>query len=492
MCGIVGIISFEPVIERLVIGTDRLQNRGEHSTGVSTYDGKFFYDHGDLGSPDWVFHNYDLSQLKGNIGITHTRYATTGSTTRDMLRRNIQPVTSDRPGMRTCANGDLINLVSQRERLRAKGFSFQSEVDAKVIQNTMIDHFISQGLHSATNIDEYTRILFESLKGVHKDLNGAYSVLTILERGLLVFKDPYGIRPLCMATRQAGGDFFTNKEYAFASESSVFNYFGDYDHIEEIKPCEAVFIDRETLQIYRTCLSESKSSFCFFEFVYFARPDSKFRGRVVESARKDLGKILAKEYSYMKSKLDTIIGVPSTGLSSAHSMAQELDIPYDNAIIKIGNKRSFQEPSPLEREKAIDEKFIFIKDFIEGKRIGIVDDSNVRGTTARKIVQRLFNLGAKEVHLFYFSPKIIGPCFYGIDTPDESMLIAWNRSSEQICQFVGATSVNYISKEGLIQGLKLSEDELCLACITRNYPTPIDEISSRLKLRQTERTLSKK
>jgi amidophosphoribosyltransferase len=171
------------------------------------------------------------------------------------------------------------------------------------------------------------------------------------------------------------------------------------------------------------------------------------------------------------------------------ALAQTWGVPFENGIIKVGNKRSFQEPSQELRLKAIDDKFLFIKEFIEGRRVAVVDDSNVRGTTARKITSRLFDLGAREVHLFYFCPKVIGPCFYGIDTPDETQLIAAGRSDAQIRDGIGATSVNYISIEGLLRGLRLSRNELCLACITREYPTPTDQMSERLALRSVERRI---
>lgn len=477
MCGIVGIVSFEPVAARLVAAAERLQSRGEHSTGVSTSDGPLFYDHGGLGPAPLVFHNYDLAQLRGTVGIAHTRYATTGGGSREKLLRNRQPVASDRPGLRTCANGDLVNLHERREALKSRGFSFQTEVDAKVIQGTLIEHLKGEDPES----------LFAAVEGVNRDLVGAYSCLTVTERGLLAFKDPNGIRPMCMAVRRRAGQMFEGPEVIFASESSVLNYFGDYDDIRELDPGEAVFVERETGRVHVRRLAQKRGAFCFFEFVYFARPDSKFKGRVVETARRDLGAVLAEEHSEARRALDVVIGIPGTGVSAGISMARALGVPFENAVIKVGNKRSFQEVSPETRMKAIDDKFLFIKEFIEGKRVGVVDDSNVRGTTARKIVRRLRDLGARDVHLFYFCPRVIGPCYYGIDTPDESELIAAGRSDAEIAHWIGADSVNYISTEGLIRGLQLQRDELCLACVTKQYPTPIPSATERLALRKTER-----
>jgi amidophosphoribosyltransferase len=486
MCGVVGIVSWEPVAARLVAAAERLQSRGEHSTGVSTFDGSFFWDHGGLGAASQVFHDYDPAQLRGTLGIAHTRYATTGGGSRERLLRNRQPVASDRPGLRTCANGDLVNLHSIRRRLMQKGYTFQTEVDAKVIQNALVERTLEQRVHEAPDTREYVARLFRSVERLHEDLSGAYSCLTATERGLLAFKDPRGIRPCSVAFREKPSDMFGAREVAFASESSVFNFFGDYHDIRELEPGEAIFVERDTLRLHQARMGDGRGAFCFFEFVYFARPDSKFKGRVVESARRDLGRVLASEYADHRDRVDVVLAVPGTGVSAGIAMAQAWGRPFENGILKVGSKRSFQETSPEKREKAIDDKFLFIKEFIEGKRVAVVDDSNVRGTTARRLASRLFQLGAKEVHLYYFCPKVIGPCFYGIDTPDESKLVAVGRSDEQIRRYVGATSVNYISIEGLIRGLGLPREELCLACVTREYPTDVREAKERAALRTAE------
>jgi amidophosphoribosyltransferase len=487
MCGILGFVSWEPVAPRVVAACDRLQSRGEHSTGVATFDGTWFWDHAGLGPAAQVFHEYDLAQLRGTVGIAHTRYATTGGASPEKLLRNRQPVASDRPGLRTCANGDLVNLATARQRLAAKGYTFQTEVDSKVIQNCLIERMLELAVHDAASGEDYAAKLFRAVEGVHEDLVGAYSCLTITERGLLAFKDPNGIRPCSIAFREKPQDMFGAKEVAFASESSVFNYFGDYHDIRELEPGEMVFVERDTLRVHSRRQGDSRGAFCFFEFVYFARPDSKFKGRVVESARRDLGRVLAEEYRRDREKVDVVLGVPGTGVSAGVAMAQAWGLPFEHGIIKVGQKRSFQETSQEKREKAIDEKFLFIKEFIEGRRVAVVDDSNVRGTTARKLARRLFALGARDVHLYYFCPPVIGPCFYGIDTPDESKLVAVGRSNAQIADWTGATSVNYISIDGLIRGLGLPRGELCLACVTREYPTSVQEAQERVALRNAER-----
>ncbi len=487
MCGILGIVGWEPAAPRLVMAADRLQSRGEHSTGVATFDGQFFWDHAGLGPASQVFHDYDLSQLRGTVGIAHTRYATTGGGTKERLLRNRQPVGSDRPGLRTCANGDLVNLHAARTALMKKGYTFQTEVDSKVIQDALTERMFQSEVLEARDPKEYVARLFRAVELLHRDLVGAYSCLTVTSRGLLAFKDPNGIRPCSVAFREKPGDMFGAKEVAFASESSVFNYFGDYHDIRELEPGEILFVESDTLKVHKTRVGKAKGAFCFFEFVYFARPDSKFKGRVVETARRDLGRVLADEYKAHKKRVDVVLGVPGTGVSAGIAMAHEWGKPFEYGIIKVGSKRSFQETTQEKREKAIDEKFLFIKEFIDGKRVAVVDDSNVRGTTARKLAAKLFELGAKEVHLYYFCPKVIGPCFYGIDTPDESKLVAVGRTDDQIREWIGATSVNYISIEGLISGLALPKDELCLACVNRQYPTDVREAQDRVALRNRER-----
>jgi amidophosphoribosyltransferase len=483
MCGIFGLIGREPVAQRLAKGAGRLQNRGDRSTRAVTHDGAYFYQHGELAPPLIAFMNTDLARLKGNCGIVHTRYPTSGRSTPEMLERNMQPVITDRPAMATCNNGDLINMVSQTRRLQEKGFSFQTEVDAKVIQATLIDAMQAGHVHRGDN-HAYAAGLFKALARVHGDLVGGYSVLSVVERGLLAFKDPHGIRPLCLAKRKGARGRLI--EIGLASESSVFNYFGDYTELRELEPGEALFIDHD-LHVWDAKVSPAREAFCFFEFVYFARPDSRFKGRYVEVVRGELGDVLAREHEHLKRRVDVVIPLPGTAISAGHRFAERLGLPVAHAIIKAENKRSFQETSDDKRQKAIDDKFLFIRDFIQGKRVAVVDDSNVRGTTARKIAARLTDLGARETHMCYYCPPVIGPCYYGIDTPDEKRLIAFGKTGEQIRRAMGCTSVNYISLPGLLRGLGIPREELCLACVTRQYPTPTDQVHARAAQRKRQR-----
>lgn len=489
MCGIFGLIGKEPVASRLISGAARLQNRGHRSTKVFTFDGKFFYNHGGLAPATLLFMDYDPRQLHGNSGITHTRYVTAGKTSEEFLWRNIQPVFSDRPGMATCNNGDLINVYSQTQSLKDKGFSFQTEVDAKVIQNTLIDGLMREKAYlHAQRPQLWIKHLWKAVEQVLTQCVGAYSVLCLLENGLLAFRDVHGIRPLCMARRiDAEGK---TVEVGFSSESSVFNYFGDYHDVRDVAPGEAVWVDREWLNPVSQTILPEREAFCFFEYVYFARPDSTMKERRVEMARAELGAVLAEECIDLAPEIDVVCGLPGTSISAGQTFAHLLQKQYRNAVIKVDNRRSFQETSDEKRRKAIDDKFIFIRDFIEGQRIAIIDDSNVRGTTAKKIVKRLFDLGAKAVHMLYFSPPIIGPCFYGIDTPDETKLIAFGRNLEEIRAEMGCTTVRYISQKGLYRGLGVPEGELCTACITRNYPTDTSELLARAEGRRQERQVS--
>lgn len=489
MCGIFGLIGKEPVAARLMAGAGRLQNRGHRSTKVFTFDGRLFHNYGGLQPATLLFADYDPRRLRGNSGIVHTRYVTSGKTSEEFLRRNIQPVFTERPGMALCNNGDLVNLYSQRQKLKEKGFSFQTEVDAKVIQDTIIDCLIQQKAYrSAQRPQAWLKHLWKALEETMKQLNGAYSVLSLMENGLLAFCDPRGIRPLCMAKRL--DDQGNTIEVGFSSESSVFNYFGDYHDVRDIEPGEAVWVDSQWLNPVSQQIIRHREAFCFFEYVYFARPDSIMKNRRVEVVRAELGAVLAEECEDLTDRIDIVCGLPGTSVSAGQTFAHIIGKQYRNAIIKVDNRRSFQEATDEKRKKAIDEKFIFIRDFIEGARIAIIDDSNVRGTTARKIVRRLKDLGAVEVHMLYYSPPIIGPCFYGIDTPDETKLIAWNKTNEEIRVALDCTTVRYISHEGLYRGVGIDEDRLCAACITRKYPTDTSEQQHRALGRQQERVES--
>jgi amidophosphoribosyltransferase len=488
MCGVIGIISREPVSGRLISGSERLQNRGERSVRIVTYDREknLFFQNGGLKPPSLQFFDFNPNNAPGCSGIAHTRYATVGDLDPASLSRNIQPVLTDRPGMATCSNGDLVNHHSLMQKLRDNGFSFDTQVDAKVTQHILIKHLINSKFYQAEKIDEFIDTLFGSVQSTMNELVGAYSALCLMEKGLLAFKDPHGIRPLCYAHREnSKGEII---EWAFASESTVFNYFGDYHGITEVEPGEAVFVSNENLdKVFKKRLVKSREAFCFFEFCYFARPDSLFKGKYVEVVRRKMGRVLAEEYSHLKDQVDTVCGLPGTAITTGLSFAHQLGLPYHQAIIKVGNKRSFQETSCNKRQKAIDDKFIFIRDFIEGKRVAIVDDSNVRGTTSKKIIKRLHSLGAKEVRFLFYTPEIVGPCFYGIDTPDENLLIANNRSNEEIRKEMGCKGVHYISHDGLIRGLDIRKEELCMACLTKDYPTDVAEAVQRVKHRRIER-----
>ncbi len=491
MCGIMGIISKEPVSKRLISGCERLQNRGERSVRIVTYDREktLFHQSGGLKPPSLQFFDFNPSQLPGCSGIAHTRYATVGDLDPASLYRNIQPVLTDRPGMATCSNGDLVNHHSLMQKLRANGFSFDTQVDAKITQHILIKHLISSLFYQQANLDDFVKTLFGSVQATMKELIGAYSALCLMEKGILAFKDPYGIRPLCYAYREnEKGEII---EWAFASESSVFNYFGDYHNVTEVKPGEAIFVSPDRMEKpYIKRIIDDREAFCFFEFCYFARPDSLFKGKYVEVVRRIMGRVLAEEYADLKDQIDIVAGLPGTAITTGLSFAHQLGLPYHQAIIKVGNKRSFQETSQNKRKKAIDDKFIFIRHFIEGKRIAIVDDSNVRGTTSKKIIKRLYSLGAKEVRFLFYTPEIVGPCFYGIDTPDEHELIAYGRTNDELREEMGCEGVHYISHDGLIRGLGIPREELCMACLTRQYPTDVQEAQERIQLRMQQRNSS--
>ncbi|MFA5358708.1 MAG: phosphoribosyltransferase family protein [Patescibacteria group bacterium] len=490
MCGVVGIIGRDQVISRLVQAAGRLQNRGDRSTRAVTFCQGRLFEIGAVAPPEVAYFNINYQDFPGRLGIAHTRYATTGSDDLASLQRNIQPYIGQ--GTAICGNGDLISSVSLRKKLfHSDGKIFQTQLDIEITDELLSREMRQRRVAQTRSHDKYAKKLFAAVEAVNKQQVGAWSNLVLLPRGLLAFRDPAGIRPLTMAKRYKDGVL---REVMFASETSVFHAFGtDYCEIEEISPGEMVFVSSAPhLKVYRhKPESVDTSAFCFFEYIYFARPDSAFKKQVVEVVRERLGQTLANEYKEkFAGKIDVVIGIPASALSAAAQFAHELSVPFKvGAVIKVGNKRSFQETSQEKRKRAIQDKFLFLKQFVKGKRVAVVDDSNVRGNTAKKIIEALLSLEAKEVHYFFFSPPIIGSCFYGIDTPDARHLIAHRHGSDpiKIAEEMKATSVNYVSMAGLLQALDVPEKELCLGCITKRYPTSVTEAENRVAERLKQR-----
>ena len=316
-------------------------------------------------------------------------------------------------------------------------------------------------------------------------VNGAYSAVSILAgKGLLAFRDPHGIRPLSFASKHIGNQVI----YSFASETSAFNFMGGYKDIRDVERGEIIFIDNN-MNVYSKVIHQEKEGFCSFEPNYFAGCDSDLKGRKVYDSRLLLGEALAKHFSYRRKDVDVVMPVPKTAIPSAIEIARIWEKDYREGLVVRGETRSFLGFTQEERELAVDEKHIYIKSQIQGKRIALVEDSTVRGTTLTKIVAKLKELGAEEVHVFFTYDKIGWPCVYGIDTPEQEKLIAARHKGNlrAITREIGANSVNYFPYESFGKAISIPQEQMCFACVTGNYPTDTSEWDEYVAYRKKER-----
>lgn len=446
-CGLFGI--FGPGLEVASFtyyGLYALQHRGQESAGITVSNGQEFKSHKGMGLVPEVFNEKILKPMQGHIAIGHVRYTNS---------KGIGTVSNAQPldfrylkGLISLAhNGNLTNAQEIRHRLAVNGSVFQTTSDSEV----MVKLIARYGQGS----------IEEALMKTMIDIKGAYSLLVMTEDKLIGARDPYGVRPLCIGKK--------GKAYILASETCALDTVGA-KFIREVEPGEIVVIDQEGLRSVPT-LAHSCPSFCVFEFVYLARPDSNFSGKNVTLVRRKMGHQLAKECPIPG---DIVIPVPDSGIAAALGYAEATGIPYLEGLMKnryIG--RTFIQPIQKMRETAVRLKLNPIKEILEGKKVIMVDDSVVRGTTCKQIVQMLRNTGAKEVHLLVSSPAIIHPCYYGIDTSERSQLIAARHSPDEIKEFIGADGLHFLSLEGMLQATDLPAENFCSACFTGNYPIEI-------------------
>jgi len=441
-CGLLGI--YGPGLDVAHItyyGLYALQHRGQESAGIAVSDGKKFNLHKNMGLVAEVFNESILDTLKGFIAMGHVRYSTTGSS----LVTNAQPLTFRYlKGLISLAhNGNLTNASEIRHRLGVNGSVFQTTTDSEVIVNLIARY--GQGS------------IEEALMKTMIDIKGAYSLLVMTEDKLIGVRDPHGVRPLCLGRL---GD-----AHVLASETCALDTVGA-KFVRDVEPGEIVIISKNGINSIQT-LKDPRQSFCIFEFVYLARPDSNFRGRNVTMVRREMGRQLAKECPV---DADVVIPVPDSGIAAALGYAEESGIPYMEGLMKnryIG--RTFIQPHQKMREIAVRLKLNAIQGILEGKRVVMVDDSIVRGTTSKRIVQMLRNAGAKEVHLLVSSPPINYPCYYGIDTAERNQLIAAKHSLKEIKEFIGADGLYYLSLDGMMEATGLPADNFCAACFTGDY-----------------------
>jgi len=443
-CGVFGMFAPGQNLAQLTIfGLYALQHRGQESAGIAVSDGENVYVEKGMGLVSEVFP--DLEKLgigAGLAAIGHVRYPTSG------LGRveNAQPLlVSYRYGsMAVAHNGNLVNAEELRLRLEKEGSIFQTTTDSELVTH-LIARFGYKNLES-------------SLKGVLPYLHGAYAFVFLTEKSLVGVRDPLGIRPLSVGQ--------LNGSYILASESCAFDTIGA-EMIRDVNPGEMVVINEEGLQSVQL-LPSSRTALCIFEFIYFARPDSNINGRNIHLVRKELGRNLARENP---AEADIVTGVPDSSLSAAAGFAEEAGLPYEMGLIKnryIG--RTFIQPRQEIRNLGVQLKLNPVQKVVDGKRVVVVDDSIVRGTTSRKLVSTFFRAGAIEVHLRISSPPVLSPCYYGIDTPTYEELIGSKRDIEEIRKEIGATSLGYLSKEGMLSAACLPEESLCMACFTGEYP----------------------
>ncbi|MFH1545265.1 MAG: amidophosphoribosyltransferase [archaeon] len=456
MCGVIGIISERDVTRDLFIGLLGLQHRGQDSAGILTFDNNFKIKK-DKGYVEDVFSERDLDNLKANIGIGHTRYPTVGSD----FRTDAQPFYVAFPNkVGIVHNGQVTNYYELRRRFFKKNRALTSTCDIEAVLNVFAEALLGKkGLSP--------KELFEAVKKVFKRAKGAYSVVMLIGgKGLLAFRDPNAIRPLVMMNKKFDGE----KAYAFVSESTALINYG-YVVERNIAPGEAVFIDNN-LRVHSKKIVKGKPHHCMFEWVYFSRTESILEGKEVYKVRLELGRQLAKEWRKTGLKADVVFPVPDTSRTAATTMAEELKLPCREGLIKnryIG--RTFIMASQTRREDSVKLKLNPIPSEVKGKRILLVDDSIVRGTTSKKIVKLLKEYGAKAVYFISTCPPIRFPCFYGIDMPVKSELIASDKTIKEIREFIEADYLIYNSIPGLRKAIGLKG--LCMACLDGRYPSKV-------------------
>ena len=454
MCGVFGVRSEEREVARLAyFGLFALQHRGQESAGIAVSEGGRLTVVRDMGLVAQVFSEQQLQALPGEVAIGHTRYSTTGSS----HWGNAQPLVHHGRA-RTVAlahNGNLVGAGALRDELRADGVRLASTSDTEVI---------------AALLARDERPLAEAAAATMARLEGAYSVVALAGGTLVAFRDPHGIRPLTLGR--------LGEDWVVASETCALDLIGATAE-RDVRPGEVVLVDADGLRATQA-LPEGRGALCVFEHVYFARPDSRLAGGEVHAARVRMGERLAREAPV---EADLVMPIPDSGTPAAIGFAKASGIPYEEGLIKnryVG--RTFIQPDQALREQGIRLKFNPL-DEIAGRRIVVVDDSIVRGNTMRQLVAMLHDAGAAEVHVRISSPPVVSPCFYGIDMAEEDDLAAAHRSVEEMRELVGATSLRYLSLEGMQAATRMPAESVCRACFTREYPTPVPAERSRAKHR---------
>ncbi len=446
-CGVVGVYGRAEAANLVYLGLYALQHRGQEGAGIVSSDGKVLISHRGLGLVADIFDTEIVRRLDGDSAIGHNRYSTAGQT----LLRNTQPFVVEYAlgSLAVSHNGNFTNADLLRERLEAKGSIFQSTVDTEVL------------VHLIAGSERPT--LLERTVDALAQVEGAYSVAFLSENELIAARDPRGFRPLVLGRFEGGG-------YVVASETCALDLL-QAEYVREVEPGEVLHISQDGCQSLKP-FAKADHVPCVFEHIYFSRPDSRVFGRNVYEVRKELGRQLARE---SHTEADIVIPVPDSGVPAALGYAEECGLPFEMGLIRnhyVG--RTFIEPTDSIRHFGVKVKLNAQSDVIAGKRVIVIDDSIVRGTTSRKIVRMIRSAGAAEVHVRISAPPTIGPCYYGVDTPTHGELVANNHSIEEIRQYIVADSLAYLSQEGMYSFLKGGTESYCDACFTGSYPVKVD------------------
>jgi len=443
MCSVVGIYGNENASKLAFYSLFAMQHRGQEAAGISSSDGEHIHTIKDRGLVTQIFKEEHFKILKGNMAVGHTRYSTAG----DDSILDAQPVFA-RYGLGEISivhNGNLVNAREIREDLIKRGAIFQSNMDTE-----NLIHLIAKNYEKNT--------LKERIIDAVKKIKGAFSLIILSRKKMFAIRDPFGFRPLSLGKIKSGG-------YIVASETCAFELVGA-EYIRDIEPGEMVTF--ENGEIKSEMIFEPTPKQCIFEYIYFARPDSNVFGKNVYSIRKQMGRELANE---LPVDADMVVPVPDSGVAAALGYSQESGIPFEMAIMRnhyVG--RTFIEPTQEIRDLKVKMKLSPIKHKIEGKKLVVIDDSIVRGTTSKRIVRMLKEAGAKEVHMRIASPATTGPCYYGVDTPTKEELIASKMSVNEICKYIEADSLAYLSIEGMVRAVKDKKENYCFACFDGEYP----------------------
>lgn len=445
MCGVFGIFNVPEAAKLSYLGLYALQHRGQESAGISASDGETIRSFVKMGQVADIFDQQGLELLKGDAAIGHVRYSTTGVS----QVKNAQPMVINyaKGQLAIGHNGNLVNAASWRKKLESEGSIFQTSSDTEVIL-----HLIAKA--NGVPFDKAVKYALDRVEG-------AYSLVLLRPDQLIAVRDPWGVRPLVLGK--------LGKGWVVASETCALDLIGA-EYEREIEPGEMLVISKKGLRSVKFAEKKPDSALCIFEYIYFSRPDSIIFGKSVHAIRRELGKNLAKEVMPKIKKADLVFAVPDSANSAAIGFARQSGLPYETALMRnhyIG--RTFIEPSQHIRDFGAKIKYNPVKDILRGKEVVVVDDSIVRGTTSRKLAKMIRSAGVKKIHLAISSPPIIGPCFYGIDTPSKKELIAANDSVEEIRKFIGVDTLHYLSLEGLIKATGTPGAKFCTACFTDKY-----------------------